>query len=151
VNTTRHSLKKSAWILKFSTNMARVLFFSLFLLSVFLTSPTSAKLTLFTPESLFNRTFQTAQIYFQGLPDNFPNITGRLVPYEFAEQFPGSIVLVYAQPPPEEIIRKVQATGAIAIIITPKSRSLGKCGSFQPVYAKCNNRSRSIPARRGVH
>jgi hypothetical protein len=114
--------------------MVRVLFFSLFLLSVFLTSHTSAKLTLFTPESLFNRTFQTAQIYFQGLPDNFPNITGRLVPYEFAEQYPGSIVLVYAQPPPEEIIRKVQATGAIAIIITPKSRSL----AFQPGEAFIN-------------
>eukprot|EP00029_Vermamoeba_vermiformis_P005728 TRINITY_DN2067_c0_g1_i1.p1 TRINITY_DN2067_c0_g1~~TRINITY_DN2067_c0_g1_i1.p1 ORF type:complete len:479 (+),score=90.99 TRINITY_DN2067_c0_g1_i1:90-1526(+) len=108
--------------------MPRVIYFSLLILAVFLTSHTSAKLTVFTPEPLFNRTFQTAQIYFQGLPDSFPNITGRLVPFEYAEQHPGSIVLVYTQPPPEELIRKVQATGAIAIIITPKSRSL----AFQP-------------------
>ncbi len=46
--------------------MPRVLYISLFILAVFLTTHTSAKLTILTPESLFNTTFRTAQIYFQG-------------------------------------------------------------------------------------
>ncbi len=53
-----------------------------------------------------------------------------MVPYEYAEQYPGSIVLVYSEPPPEELIRRIQAAGAMAIILTPKTPTLGKTGSF---------------------